>query len=311
MDMILKMEQFFIKKGSDIVKDIIVIVGPTGVGKTKLSIELAKKIDGEIINGDSVSIYKRLNIGSAKPSIDEMDGVIHHLIDIRDVDEEYTVYDYQRDCRKLIDEISNRNKRVIIVGGTGLYIKASLYDYKFSKENTFNSYDNLSNDEIYDLIKKYDNNIDVHKNNRQRLVRLLNKINNNSGFDNNKDKLLYNINVIGLTSDRQVIYNRINDRVDKMINNGLIDEINGLKDYYKNSRVLNSAIGYKEFYDYLFNNKSLDLVVDEIKKDSRHFAKRQYTFFNHQFNVKWFDVDFEDFNNTIEEVYKYIKNDSN
>ncbi len=311
MDMILKMEQFFIKKGSDIVNDIIVIVGPTGVGKTKLSIELAKKIDGEIINGDSVSIYKRLNIGSAKPSIDEMDGVIHHLIDIRDVDEEYTVYDYQRDCRKLIDEISNRNKRVIIVGGTGLYIKASLYDYKFSKENTFNSYDNLSNDEIYDLIKKYDNNIDVHKNNRQRLVRLLNKINNNSGFDNNKDKLLYNVNVIGLTSDRQVIYNRINDRVDKMINNGLIDEINGLKDYYKNSRVLNSAIGYKEFYDYLFNNKSLDLVVDEIKKDSRHFAKRQYTFFNHQFNVKWFDVDFEDFNNTIEEVYKYIKNDSN
>lgn len=311
MDMILKMEQFFIKKGSDIVKDIIVIVGPTGVGKTKLSIELAKKIDGEIINGDSVSIYKRLNIGSAKPSIDEMDGVIHHLIDIRDVDEEYTVYDYQRDCRKLIDEISNRNKRVIIVGGTGLYIKASLYDYKFSKENTFNSYDNLSNDEIYDLIKKNDNNIDVHKNNRQRLVRLLNKINNNSGFDNNKDKLLYNVKVIGLTSDRQVIYNRINDRVDKMINNGLIDEINGLKDYYKNSRVLNSAIGYKEFYDYLFNNKSLDLVVDEIKKDSRHFAKRQYTFFNHQFNVKWFDVDFEDFNNTIEEIYKYIKNDSN
>ncbi len=126
--------------------DIIVIVGPTGVGKTKLSIELAKRLDGEIINGDSVSIYKRLNIGSAKPTIEEMAGIKHHLIDIKDVDGEYTVYDYQKDSRKVIDEINNRGKRVIIVGGTGLYIKACLYDYKFSKEEKFNSYDELSNE---------------------------------------------------------------------------------------------------------------------------------------------------------------------
>ena len=141
------MEQFFIKKGSDIVKDIIVIVGPTGVGKTKLSIELAKRLDGEIINGDSVSIYKRLDIGSAKPSIEEREGIVHHLIDIKDVSEDYTVYDYQKDVRKLIEDINSRGKRIIIVGGTGLYIKAALYDYKFTEGTTYNEYNNLSNEE--------------------------------------------------------------------------------------------------------------------------------------------------------------------
>ena len=290
--------------------DIIVIVGPTGVGKTKLSIELAKRLDGEIINGDSVSIYKRLNIGSAKPTIEEMDGIKHHLIDIKDVDEEYTVYDYQKDSRKVIDEINNRGKRVIIVGGTGLYIKACLYNYKFSKEEEFNAYDELSNEEIYKRIKEYDKDIDVHINNRQRLVRLLNKINNNSSFTNNKDELLYPVKVIGLTSDRDIIYNRINNRVDDMIKNGLLDEINSLKDEYHNSRVLNSAIGYKEFYDYLFNNLDIDSVIEKIKKDSRRFAKRQYTFFNNQFDVEWFNVDFDNFNNTIDEVYNYIIKDS-
>ncbi len=290
--------------------DIIVIVGPTGVGKTKLSIELAKRLDGEIINGDSVSIYKRLNIGSAKPTIEEMAGIKHHLIDIKDVDGEYTVYDYQKDSRKVIDEINNRGKRVIIVGGTGLYIKACLYDYKFSKEEKFNSYDELSNEEIYKRIKEYDKDIDVHINNRQRLVRLLNKINNNSSFTNNKDELLYPVKVIGLTSDRDIIYNRINNRVDEMIKNGLLDEINSLKDEYHNSRVLNSAIGYKEFYDYLFNDLDIDSVIERIKKDSRRFAKRQYTFFNHQFDVEWFNVDFDNFNNTIDEVYNYIIKDS-
>ena len=290
--------------------DIIVIVGPTGVGKTKLSIELAKRLDGEIINGDSVSIYKRLNIGSAKPTIEEMDGIKHHLIDIKDVDEEYTVYDYQKDSRKAIDEINNRGKRVIIVGGTGLYIKACLYDYKFSREEEFNSYEELSNEEIYKRIKEYDKDIDVHINNRQRLVRLLNKINNNSSFTNNKDELLYPVKVIGLTSDRDIIYNRINNRVEEMIKNGLLDEINSLKNYYHNSRVLNSAIGYKEFYDYLFNDLDIDSVIERIKKDSRHFAKRQYTFFNHQFDVEWFNVDFDNFNNTIDEVYNYIIKDS-
>lgn len=293
-------------------QDIIVIVGPTGVGKTKLSIELAKRLGAEIINGDSVSIYKNLNIGSAKPTVTEREGIVHHLIDIREVDEEYSVYDYQKDARELIDSLSKQNKRIIIVGGTGLYIKAALYDYNFSKEEVKNNYDVLSIDELISKIKNY--NYEIKKddlNNRRRLVRLLNKLENNEVIDNNKDKLLYNIKVIGLTTDREVLYNRINKRVDLMIQNGLVEEVTYLKDKYKCSRILNSAIGYKEFFDYLYNNKSLEEVIDEIKRNSRRFAKRQYTFFKHQFNTTWFDVDFNNFNNTIYEVYNYIRKQSN
>ena len=288
-------------------KDIIVIVGPTGVGKTKLSIELAKRIDAEIINGDSVSIYKKLDIGSAKPGIEEREGIIHHLIDIKDVEEDYSVYDYQKDVRSLIDDINSRGKRIIIVGGTGLYIKAALYNYEFSKEEVSNLYEDLSDQDIINRIKEYNISLDnIDLNNRRRLVRLLNKLDNNEEISMDKDNLLYPIKVIGLTTDRDYLYERINDRVDSMISNGLIDEVQSLKEYYNNSRILNSAIGYKEFYDYLFNNKELDVTIEEIKKDSRRFAKRQYTFFKHQFDVNWFDVDFNNFDNTINEVNTFI-----
>ena len=288
-------------------KDIIVIVGPTGVGKTKLSIELAKKLDAEIINGDSVSIYKELNIGSAKPSIEEREGVPHHLFDIREVEEDYTVFDYQKDVRKKIEEITSRNKRVIIVGGTGLYIKAGLYNYTFTEGTTYNEYQDLTNEEILNKIKEYNIEETPNINNRKRLVRLLNKLENNEELTHNKDELLYNIKTIALTTDREILYERINKRVDIMINNGLLDEINNLKDKYNNSRILNSGIGYKEFYDYLFNNKKLEEVIEEIKQNSRRFAKRQYTFFKHQFETTWFNVDFNDFNNTIEEVFNFIE----
>lgn len=288
-------------------KDIIVIVGPTGIGKTKLSIELAKKLDAEIINGDSVSIYKRLNIGSAKPTKEEQSGIPHHLIDIKDVDEDYTVFDYQKDIRKKIEEITSRGKQIIIVGGTGLYIKAALYDYKFTEGTTYNEYNDLSNEEILSKIKEYKVEKLPELNNRKRLVRLLNKLENNEEITNNKDKLLYNIKVIGLTTDRETLYKRIDKRVDIMMENGLLDEINSLKEDYKNSRILNSGIGYKEFYDYLYSNKSLETVIEEIKKNSRHFAKRQYTFFNHQFNTNWFNVDLNNFDNTIIEVMNFLK----
>ena len=288
-------------------QDIIVIVGPTGVGKTKLSIELAKKIDAEIINGDSVAIYKDLDIGSAKPTVEERENIPHHLIDVRTVEEEYSVFDYQKDVRKLIDDITSRNKRVIIVGGTGLYIKAALYDYDFDEGTTYNEYNDLSNEQILNKLKEYTEDIDIHINNRKRLIRLLNKYENNETITHNKDKLLYPTKVIGLTTDRDYLYERINNRVDKMINNGLLEEIKSLKPYYLSSRVLNTGIGYKEFYSHLYENKSLEDTINEIKQDSRRYAKRQYTFFKHQFNTKWFDVDFNNFNNTIEEVYNYIK----
>ena len=287
-------------------KEIIVIVGPTGVGKTKLSIELAKKLDAEIINGDSVSIYKDLNIGSAKPTKKEQNEVCHHLIDIRNITETYSVYDYQKDVRSKIDELSQRNKRIIIVGGTGLYIKAALYNYKFTDGTTYNEYNDLTNEEIEQKIKKYNKDLDIHINNRRRLVRTLNKLENNEVITNQKDELLYPVKIIGLTTDRTILYERINKRVDNMMNNGLLEEVTKLKSQFNNSNILNQAIGYKEFYDYFYNNKSLAEVIEEIKKNSRHFAKRQYTFFNHQMNVKWFTVDFNNFNNTINEVIDSI-----
>lgn len=289
-------------------KDIIVIVGPTGVGKTKLSVELAKKIDAEIINGDSVAIYKKLNIGSAKPTIEERQNIPHHLIDICDPKDLYSVYEYQKQVRQKIEEISKRGKRIIIVGGTGLYIKAALYDYRFEKEEITSSYDDLTNLEIMNKLKEYNENIDIHINNRKRLIRQLNKYENNSEVTNGKDTPLYPIKVIGLTTEREVLYDRINKRVDQMIDNGLLAEIEGLKDEYKTSRILNQAIGYKEFYNYLFEDESLDKTIEAIKLDSRRYAKRQYTFFRNQFTVKWFDVNFTNFNKTIEEVYNYIKN---
>lgn len=288
-------------------QDIIVIVGPTGVGKTKLSIELAKKLNAEIINGDSVAIYKNLDIGSAKPTAEERENIPHHLLDIRLPEEDYSVFEYQKDVRRLIEEITSRNKRVIIVGGTGLYIKAALYDYTFTEGTTYNDYPNLTNEELLNRIKKYSSGELPHINNRKRLIRLLNKYENNEEITNNKDNLLYPIKVIGLTTSRDYLYERINKRVDIMLENGLLDEITNLKDKYHNSRILNSGIGYKEFSDYLFNDKPLEEVIEAIKQDSRRYAKRQYTFFNHQFNTTWFDVNFNDFNQTIEEVYNYIK----
>lgn len=288
-------------------KDIIVIVGPTGVGKTKMSIELAKKLDAEIINGDSVAVYKNLDIGSAKPTIEERENIPHHLIDICEVEEEYSVFSYQKDVRQLIDEIASRNKRVIIVGGTGLYIKAALYNYTFTEGTTNNNYENLTNEEILNKIKKYGEKDLPHPNNRKRLIRLLNKYENNEEITKNKDELLYPIKVIGLTTSRDYLYERINKRVDDMLENGLLEEVESLKEKYHNSRILNSGIGYKEFADYFFNNKPLDEVISQIKLDSRRYAKRQYTFFKHQFNTNWFDVNFQDFSKTIDEVYNFIK----
>lgn len=285
---------------------IIVIVGPTGVGKTKLSIELAKKLNAEIINGDSVSIYKKLDIGSAKPTIEERENIPHHLIDIKEPNEEYSVYDYQQDVRKLIKDLSSKNKRIIIVGGTGLYIKAALYNYQFTKGTKNNTYDNLTNEELLEKINSYNYNHNIHINNRKRLVRMLNKLENNEVLTESKDECLYPIQVIGLTAKRDIVYQRINDRVEEMLKKGLLEEVTSLKPYYKTSRVLNTAIGYKEFTKYFTKEKELTNVIEDIKKNSRHYAKRQYTFFNHQFKTVWYETNFKDFNETINKVYNDI-----
>lgn len=288
-------------------KNIIVILGPTGVGKTKASVELAKKIDGEVINADSVQIYKKLNIGSSKTTKKEMDGIRHYLFDIKEPNEFYTIYDYQQDVRSLISKIEKRGKKVIIVGGTGLYIKAALYDYRLSKENKKVDLSSYTNEEIYNMIKKINVESFVDINNRVRLERCYNRLINNNNSYIGKDNLLYDVDLIGLTTQRDNLYKIINKRVDKMFDDGLVDEVNNLKPYYKKSHVLNSAIGYKEFIPYFNNEIDLDDVKENIKKNSRHFAKRQYTFFNNQFDgIKWFNVNYLDFTKTIDKVYNYI-----
>ena len=282
---------------------IIVVVGPTGVGKTKMSIELAKEYNAAIINCDAVQIYKYLDIGSAKVCEDEKEGIKHYLLDIKNPDDDYTVKDYQIDARKIIE--NNKDKNLIFCGGTGLYLCAALMDYRFYEDESSENYDNLDNEELYKLALKKDKSCPIDKNNRVRLIRFLNKKN----IEVVEPKLLYeNVLFIGLTTDRENLYKIINKRVDLMFENGLLEEVKNLYKKYPNSRVLKSAIGYKEVIKYLNNEITLEECIEEIKKLSRHYAKRQYTWFNNKMNIKWFDVDYNNFENTISNVKKYINN---
>ena len=289
---------------------VIVITGPTAVGKTKLSIELAKRYNGEIINADAVQVYKGLDIGSAKVTEEEKNGIPHHIFDIKEVDEEYTIYHYQKDCRKLIKEVKGRGKTPILVGGTGLYIKAALYDYKLTEEKETNTYDNLTDEELYNKLLEVDKDIVIDKNNRRRLIRALNyyKENNKSINTNTTNKLLYDAIFIGLTTDRRILYDKINNRVDIMIKDGLLNEVKAFYDKNIRTKPLLNAIGYREIYSYFDGNISLEEAINKIKQNSRHYAKRQYTFFNHQLPIVWFETDYSNFNNTIEQIISYIEN---
>ena len=293
---------------------VIVILGPTAVGKTKMSVELAKKLNGEVINVDSTQIYKGLDIATAKIKEEEKENIPHHLFDIKNIDENYTVYDYQKDSRKVIDDIVKRGKTPILVGGTGLYIKAALYDYKFEEENNDNQFENLSNEDIYNKLKQLDDNINIHINNRKRLVRALNYCLNNKRKFSDKEKtnkLLYNAIFIGLTTERNILYDRINKRVDEMVENGLLEEARKIYNSKIRTKAVMTPIGYKELFSYFDGINSLDECLEKIKHNSRKYAKRQYTWFNNQMKVTWFNVDFDNFNKTIENVYEYIKSVNN
>ena len=205
---------------------VIVILGPTAVGKTKLSVELAKRINGEIINADSTQVYKDLDIATAKVTEEEKEGIPHHLFDIKNINDDYTVFDYQNDCRKVINDILSRGKIPILVGGTGLYIKSALYDYQFINDKN-NSYNDLSDDELYNKVVSLDKDNTIHKNNRKRLVRALNYMEATNKTYSKKEKtnnILYDTLFIGLTCDRNILYDRINKRVDIMVKCGLLEE---------------------------------------------------------------------------------------
>ncbi len=290
---------------------IIVIAGPTGVGKTKLSIELAKKLNGEIINADSTQVFKGLNIATAKVTKEEMENIPHHLIDIKEITEDYTVYDYQKDARKKIKEIETREHIPILVGGTGLYIKAALYDYEFQEEtNHKTDYSNFTKEELYEELLKVDPNTEIHMNNRKRVERALDYFKENHQPFSSKEhtnQLLYDTIFIGLTTDREILYERINTRVEEMLKQGLLEEAKKIYQSMIRTKAVMTPIGYKELFEYFDGNCTLEDSIHCIQQRSRNYAKRQYTWFNHQLPMKWFDVNFKDFNKTIHEVVKYIE----
>lgn len=285
---------------------IIVVAGPTASGKTALSIHLAKKYNAEVINADAQQVYKDVNIGTAKITKEEMENVKHHLLDFIPLDKNYSVKEYQEDGRNVLNNLINKNKNIVIVGGTGLYIKALLYDYKFSKETSSLDFSNLTNEELKKEVDKIYENNNIHINNRKRLERFLSHYKTTGNIIKNtleKDKPLYDFTIIYLKPDREELYKKINARVDKMINEGLLNETENLKEYSK----LNSIIGYKELLEYLNGNASLEEAIENIKSDTRKYAKRQNTFFKNQFdNLNIFKVDYDNFNNTIKKVEDYL-----
>lgn len=287
-------------------KKIIVIVGPTCVGKTKLSIELAKKLDGEVINADSTQVYKDNDIATAKVTLDEMENIKHHLLSFKDLDEDYTVFDYQKDAREIINNILKRGKTPILVGGTGLYVKAALYDYEFSDNIEKYDYSMYSNEELYNKLIKLDPNTTIHQNNRRRVERSLNLLNNNSSIKK-ESKMLYDAYFIGLTTDRNTLYDKINARTDSMIKNGLIEEAKKIYDLNIKTKAVLTPIGYKELFPYFDGNETLESCTNKIKQNCRRYAKRQYTWFNNQMNINWFNVNYDDFNKTVLEVIDFIK----
>ena len=286
---------------------VIVITGPTAVGKSDLSLFLAHKLGGEIINADSTQIYKGLDIATNK--VKDTEGVKHYLFDEKDLREDYSVFDYQKDARRIIDDILARGKVPILVGGTGLYINAVLYDYKFpSRANE--EYEGLSNDELYQMLLSVDPNTNIHLNNRVRIINALNyyKANGTPYSEKEKDfKLLYETLFIGLTTDRDILYYKINKRVDKMVSEGLIEEAREVYDLGIRSKAVMTPIGPKELFDYFDGKCSLEEAIELIKSKSRRYAKRQYTWFRNKMELKWFETNYDDFSKTENEVLDYIK----
>lgn len=282
---------------------VIAIVGPTAVGKTSLSIELAKQFNGEIISGDSMQVYRGLDIGTAKVTAEEMEGIPHHLIDVRDVDESYSAADFQKAARKAIQEISDRGKLPIIVGGTGLYIQSLLWDYKLGNEGE------LEDDSLrakYEAFAEENGNLalweklqltdplaaeKIHCNNRKKMIRALEvfELTGHSILEpKEQPKELYDSFLIGLNTDRSILYQRINQRVDLMVEQGLLAEAKNLA---KNSTVQAAqGIGYKEFFPYLSGGSSLEAALEEVKLHSRRYAKRQLTWFRNRMSVRWYDL---------------------
>lgn len=304
---------------------IIVIVGPTGVGKTELSIKLAKEINGEVISGDSMQVYKGMDIGTAKISVPEMEGITHHMLDILMPDETFSAYDFKTRAQQLISEITARGNVPIIVGGTGLYIQSLIYDYAFQDETITETKANeveqrlteleaLNNHDLHEYLKSFDpaSAEAIHPNNRKRVVRaiqyylktekLLSERKKVQQFTENYDTLL-----LGIEMSRDILYQRINKRVDIMLERGLVSEVQQLVDNgYETSQSM-QAIGYKEIVPVIKQELSLDEATEKLKQHSRNYAKRQMTWFKNKLDVLWLDREKMSLSLMLEEVSVQIQ----
>lgn len=290
---------------------VVIITGPTAVGKTKCSLSIAQLLKTEIINGDAYQVYKGMDIGTAKPSKEELSKIKHHLMDYLDPIEPFSVADYQKIVRTKIDEFKDKNIIPLIVGGSGLYLESVICNYTFdgkTRDHSFeDKYKDLSNEELHALLKDLDpvSYNDIHPNNRKRVLRALELALSNEQKGTKKKEMLYDALVIVLNDDRNALYNRINSRVDQMLDEGLLEEV---KSFYPDKLGLTSkaAIGYKELFDYFDGNCSFEEAIDKIKQYSRNYAKRQLTWFRNKEYVTEVLIDVNNFDKTVEEVYKLI-----
>ena len=296
-------------------KKVIVITGPTGVGKTKLSVMLAKYLNSEIINSDAYQIYQDMNIGTAKPTEKEMDGVKHHLMGFLSPLSNFSIHDYQIIVRKKIDEFWENSLVPIMVGGSGLYIDSVLYDYRFNEDgrNRENEkqYDDLSNEELHKILESLnkENADSIHPNNRKRVLRAIELAQNNSSYEDRtlKNNPVYDFLLIFLNDDRDVLYERINARVDEMFDNGLLEEVTNLYPD-KLGEQAKKAIGYSELYAYLGGFISQEEANFLIKQHSRNYAKRQLTWYRNHKNVNFVNVNVQDLNSTLDEIKELVDN---
>ncbi len=288
---------------------VLIITGPTGSGKTKISIEIAKYLNTEIINGDAFQVYKEMDILTAKITEREKQGIIHHLFDIIEPTEEFNVAYYQQLVRKLIKDISDKKKIPLIVGGSGLYLNSVIYDYNFTApgRNNLSEFDNYSNEQLYDLLKKInpDATLKIHPNNRKRIIRAIELSQSNAFINTFNNKLLYDAKVIYLNIDRSILYPMLDDRVDKMVEDGLFEEVKKL--LKKNlSKTALGAIGLKELIPYFQGYITKETAIQDVKKNTRHYAKRQMTWFRHRDNITVVDVNVNDLDETIAKIKDII-----